>query len=53
VIIEGLQKVRPGVSVQATEFAPAISRDSDQAPSNPTIDPARKDTESAAGKQTG
>ncbi len=46
VIIEGLQKIRPGAPVQATEFAPAISRDSDKVSPGPAIEPAQKDADS-------
>jgi membrane fusion protein (multidrug efflux system) len=37
VIIEGLQKIKPGMPVQATEFAPPAGPDSDQPPANPAM----------------
>jgi membrane fusion protein, multidrug efflux system len=43
VIVEGLQKVRPGGSVQATELAPA-SPDSDRARPSPAMAPSGPDT---------
>lgn len=50
VIIEGLQKVRPGSPVQATELAPMAAPGSDTAPSGLSIEPARKDA-GADGEQ--
>lgn len=54
VIIEGLQKVRPGVTVQATEVAPPdpVSPDSDRGPHAPAIEPADKDAASGDGGQS-
>lgn len=40
VIIEGLQKIRPGAAVQATEFAPAATPNSDRPPAGPAMEPA-------------
>jgi membrane fusion protein (multidrug efflux system) len=51
VIIEGLQKIKPGMPVQATEFAPAAAPDSDHAPTNTAIQPA-EEAPTADGKQT-
>jgi membrane fusion protein (multidrug efflux system) len=49
VIIEGLQKIKPGMPVQPTEFVPAAAADSDRAPADTVIQPLEKAT--ADGKQ--
>lgn len=54
VIVEGLQKVRPGVTVQASELAPPnpVSPESDRGQQTPPIEPADKNAAPAEGGQS-
>jgi membrane fusion protein (multidrug efflux system) len=52
VIIEGLQKIKPGMPVQATEFIPAAAPDSDRPAENTAIQQPAEEATAADGKQT-